>query len=181
MFYVYDFNLFLKEIVKTYVKYAFYVTEALTIYELHIFFFLNSRKPQFLERQRVKPRLFDLKLFAMICSSLKPEKGLRNLWIILKKRKFTIITKVVWKVSRFCFARGEKRTHPSHLKTKMGHGKTLFLCSMSNQFINQWYVNFYKFINLDLDLPKGGDHAYTIRKSKALAYKYISIFLYCFL
>ena len=37
MFYVYDFNLFLKEIVKTYVKYAFYVTEAHHIRATHMY------------------------------------------------------------------------------------------------------------------------------------------------
>jgi len=58
MFYVYDFNLFLKEIVKTYVKYAFYVTEALTIYELHIFFFFEFKETSISgERQRVKPSI----------------------------------------------------------------------------------------------------------------------------
>jgi len=97
------------------------------------FFFLNSRKPQFLRKAASKTSAVRSQTLCHDMFFLKTrERSVRNLWIILKKRKFTIITKVVWKVSRFCFARGEKRTHPSHLKTKMGHGKTLFLCSVES-------------------------------------------------
>jgi hypothetical protein len=55
--------MFLKEIVRTYVKYAFHVTEALTIYELHT----CTHQDMFFLKTQGRP--------------------VRNLWIILKKRK----------------------------------------------------------------------------------------------
>jgi len=96
MFYVYDFNLFLKEIVKTYVKYAFYVTEALTIYELHIFFFFEFKETSISGKAASKTSAVRSQTLCHDMFFLKTrERSVRNLWIILKKRKFTIITKVV--------------------------------------------------------------------------------------
>ena len=71
MFYVGDFNLFLKEIVK-HVKYTCYGTEALTIYELYTCTckICSSSLKLFWQRQRNETH----------------GRAVRNIWIIILKK-----------------------------------------------------------------------------------------------
>jgi hypothetical protein len=88
--------MFLKENVETYVKYAFYVTEALTIYELHT---CTHQDMFFLKTQGRSKKFMDY----------------------IKEKKIHHHNKGCLNSFEILFARSEKKTEPSHPKTKIGH------------------------------------------------------------